>query len=438
MATVEQAHYRGAAADSSSPGLAVGGGILAGLITLGLIAGLLVAFDDGDESAGVGEEPQPGEPVDAADIAVGDCVDPGSTAGASIILRDCTVPHQAQVTGRLPFPNADGEYPGADQLDLWVGQQCVRQADEFLGGPLLSTTLTAGRLLPDFVDWADGNTNVLCTVSRLDGQLLDSSIEGRAGDVPRGDRIPVSRLMVGDCFQPAGEVDSYQLNSNSQVELVDCQGQYNGVFFGRGTLDAPVSGAAFPGDGEIGQLTSERCGTLFEETFGVPADGFNYRYWRPNQQSWNLGDRNILCAVLDAEPLSGPFEPADYRPFFELATGECFNLGPEETGRSLGLDDQVLPIACPQLHNGQMIGSGLLLAEPDTPYPGEDEVEQLAGLECERLFEEFVGISPFESQLVNFPFWYPNDSGWGQGDRRYACAFVEDLEQAGSLEGAEL
>jgi len=438
MTTVEQAQYRGAASDESSPSFAVGGGILAGLLTLGIVTALILALGGGDEDAGAETAPQPGEPVEAIDLAAGNCIDPGSTTSASIILRDCTTAHPAQVTGRLPFPSAGGTYPGADQLELWVAQQCVRSADEYLGTPLLATTLGADHLLPDFDDWAAGDTSVVCTVARLDGVNLDASIQGRGADFPRGAQIPVSRLMVGDCFEPSGQVDSYQLNSNSQVDLVDCAGLYNGVFFGRGILDAPVSGADFPGDGEIGQLTSEQCGVLFEESFGVSAEGFNYRYWRPNEQSWNLGDRNILCAVLDADPLSGPFEPADYRPFFDLATGDCFDLGPEETGRSLGLDDQVIPVECSQLHNGQMIGSGPLLAEPDTPYPGEEEVEQLAGLECERLFEDFVGISPFESELVNFPFWYPNDSGWGQGDRRFACAFVEDVGQVGSLEGAEL
>lgn len=438
MTTVQQAPYRGAANDPAGPGLAVGGGILAGLLTLAIVTVLLVALGGEDEAAGSADTAQPGEPIEAVNLAAGDCVDPGSTTSSSIILRDCASPHPAQVTGRLPFPNSDGAYPGADQLDLWVGQQCVRQADEYLGGSLLSTTLTADNILPDFDDWAEGNTSVVCTVSRLDGANLNLSLAGRAADFPRGGQVPVSRLMVGDCFKPTGDIDSYQLNSNSQVDLVDCGGTYNGVFFGRGSLDAPVSGADFPGDGEIGQLTSEQCGTLFEESFNVPAEGFNYRYWRPNEQSWNLGDRNILCAVLDAEPLSGPFAPDQYRPFFELAVGACFNLGPEETGRSLGLDDQVLPVECSQLHNGQMIGSGPLEADADTPYPGEDDVEQLAGLECERLFEDFVGISPFESELVNFPFWYPNESGWLQGDRRYACAFVEDVGQIGSLEGAEL
>ncbi len=420
----------------SRPGLAIGGGVLAGLLTLALVTVVLVAIGGDDDGAAADERPRVGDTIELAGLAVGDCIDPGTGAGGPVVLQDCAAPHEAQVMARLPFPEADGEYPGADQLGLWVGQQCQTTADGYLGAPLLSTVLEADSILPDLEDWADGDTNVTCYVSRLDDEELTGSVEGRGTELARGDQVPVSRLMVGDCFVPAGDVGSYELNSNSQVELVDCEGTYNGVFFGRGALDAPVSGAAFPGDVEVGQLTSERCSVLFREAFGQDADGFNYRYWRPNQQSWNLGDREILCAILDAEPLTGAFDPVEFQPFFELATGDCFHLGPEETALSLGLDDQVRPVDCQRSHAGQMIGSGRLDTEAGATYPGEQDVEQAAGAECERLFEDFVGISPFESELVNFPFWYPNEAGWEQGDRRYACAFVDDVERIGSLEGA--
>ena len=421
----------------SRPGLAIGGGILAGLATLALVAALIAVLSRGSTEAGAGG-PQPGDAVRPNVVADGGCIEPGATSTASVVLRACDQPHRAQVTGSVPFPNPTGVYPGADRLSLFVGQQCERRADQYLGTPLLSTTLASDHLLPSVDDWADGETNIICTVSRSDGADLTGPVEGRGLEFPRGSRVPVSRLMVGDCFVPADGVDSYALNSNSSVDLVPCDSRHNGVFFGRGLLGPPAADGGFPGDDEIGQLTSAQCAGLFEETYGEPADGFNYRYWRPNQQSWDLGDRGILCAVLDAEPLSGRFDPVSYRPFFGLETGDCFDLGPEETDASLGLDDQVLPVDCSGGHAGQMIGAGLLEVAEGDPYPGEDEVEDLAGARCEQLFEDFVGISPFESELINFPFWYPNEVGWDQGDRRFACAFLDEIERIGSLEGAGL
>ena len=412
--------------------------MLAGLLTLALIAAVLVALDGGDDEAAADTGPVSGDAVAKSLLAPGNCIDPGSSVSASVTLRDCDAAHPAQVTARIAFPESQSDYPGADQLSVWVGHQCDRRADDYLGTPLLSTTLDSGALLPSFDDWADGDTSVTCYVDRLDDAALSGSIQGRGLEFPRGAEVAVSRLMAGDCFRPIGGVGSYELNSNSEVEVVACTGSYNGVFFGRGTLDSPTTGAPFPGDGEVGRLTSDRCSVLFQENFGVPVDGFNYRYWRPNQQSWNLGDRDILCAILDAEPLDGSFEPARYAPFFDLAPGTCFGLGPEETDRTLGLDDQVLPIDCDQPHAGQMIGSGRLEDGLDTAYPGQEEVEQAAGVQCEALFEEFVGIAPSESELINFPFWFPNEAGWEQGDRRYACAFVDEVERVGSLEGAEI
>ncbi len=162
----------------------------------------------------------------------------------------------------------------------------------------------------------------------------------------------------------------------------------------------------------------------------------NYRYWRPNQQSWDLDDRAILCAVLDTNPLQQRFDPGDYDRFFDLATGQCFNLGPEETSESLRLDDQVRLTDCNLAHLGQMIGSGDLDLDLTEPFPEGEGVLNLAGTECERLFVEFVGESPYESDYGNFPFWYPNQPGWEEGDRRYACAFLDNEPRLQSLENA--
>lgn len=436
MSSVRQAHYGGPLVGESRPGLAIGGGVLAGLVTLALIGALVNLLDGDGSTSDPGGRPAAGEVIRPAALMAGDCIEPGATLAASIILRDCGSPHPGQVTGRVPFPTPADEYPGTDGLSLFVGQQCDRQADDYLGVPVLATTLAAHHLVPSMEDWEAGDTSITCYVAPLNGSQLTGSIEDRGTDFPRGGQVPVSRLIVGDCFVPADGVDSYALNSNSAVDLVPCDEQHNGVFFGRGLLDSPVAGSPFPGDQEIGRLTSNRCAELFEDTYGVPAAGFNYRYWRPNQQSWNLGDRNILCAVLDAEPLSGRFEPARYEPFFDLSPATCFDLGPEETDKTLGLDDQVIAVDCSGSHAGQMIGAGLLEPGDDEPYPGEQEVKDLAGGRCEALFEDFVGISPFESELVNFPFWYPNQVGWEQGDRRYACAFLDELPRVGSLEDA--
>lgn len=434
MTTVHQA------AGETKPGLAIGGGVLAGLVTLALIGGAIALSNRSTDDTVAAADPADGfgRPVAGKDLNPGDCIDYDLRAAspAQFTTRDCNAPHLAEVTAKIDHPDAGGTYPGSDAVLDWSLGQCAERADSYLGTPLLQTTLADDTLLPSFDSWSSGDDQATCVVRQADASSLTEPTAGRGTDYPRGDQVVVSRLAEGDCFVPSDNVSSYELNSNSQVNLVPCDSEHNGVFFGRGSLDSPI-GAIFPGEDEVGTATSDKCGALFEAHFGVGSDGFNYRYWRPNQQSWNLDDRTVLCAILDSNPLTEEFNPASHQRFFDLAAGDCFNLGPEETSESLRLDDQVRVLPCQESHVGQMIGSGNLAQDQTEPFPPDDGVLQLAGTECERLFVDFIGVSPYQSDLGNFPFWYPNEPGWGDGDRRYACAFLEDTPRSESLEGAE-
>ena len=65
------------------------------------------------------------------------------------------------------------------------------------------------------------------------------------------------------------------------------------MFFGRDALDYSA-GDAFPGQEQVAAASIDLCAALFEETYTVAADGFNFRYWRPNESSWERGDRVVL------------------------------------------------------------------------------------------------------------------------------------------------
>ncbi|MGI9597846.1 MAG: septum formation family protein [Acidimicrobiales bacterium] len=427
---------------AARPGLAIGGGVLAGIITVAAVSGLLWFSGRSNDEIAAGDGPDGidvriGTLVAGAGLLPADCINFTGNGGnvSQFSITECESPHLAQVTGKIEHPDAGGEYPGADAMADWVGGQCTSLTESFIGSPILETTLADGALVPDFDDWSSGDFNTACYVTNFDSTSLTSSVEGRGSDFPRGDQVVISRLIEGDCFAPIDGTNSYDLNSNSTVDLVSCDGEHNGVFFGRAQLDFPI-GSIFPGEDEVGDATSGRCSELFGEHFSVASDGFNYRYWRPNQQSWALQDRAILCAVLDSDPLVDRFEPAQYDRFFDLAMGQCFNLGPEETSDSLRLDDQVRLVDCSASHVGQMIGSGDLELDLTEPFPADEGVLQLAGAECERLFVDFVGESPYDSELGNFPFWYPNEPGWDEGDRRYACAFLDSEPRSESLENA--
>lgn len=409
------------------------------MATLGLVWGLLwlTNQDEPAEVAAAGTATRIGTTVTLAGLEAGDCMNfgAGNRAASEFRLVDCDDPHGAQVTGIIEHPDANDAFPGADAIAQWLGDDCETQNEIFLGAPVLTTTLDEGVVLPDLTAWSSSGARAACYLAKVDNTSLTASVEGMAQDHLRGETVVVARLLEGDCFRPQDGTTAYDLNSNSVVSLVSCEEAHNGVFFGRATLDYDRD-AEFPGDEEVGEATSRTCSSLFADHFGKESAGFNYRYWRPNTDSWELADRTVLCSILDTESLVSPFDPADYERFFDLQVGTCFNLGPEESPDTLRLDDQVRVVSCDDLHIGQMIGSGRLDVEAGEPFPVDNGVLELAGGECEDLFEAFVGVSPYESDYGNFPFWYPNEAGWDDDDRRYACAFLEDEPRAGTFEDA--
>jgi hypothetical protein len=399
------------------------------MITLSIIL-VLVQLGGGDESS----RPAVGSVIGGPDLAAGDCIDIAGGSAERFILADCAVAHDGEVVQRLIHPAAGTDYPGPVALTAWLGNQCSEQAADYLGAPLLQTTLEARSNVPTIDEWVAGDGGITCYVASADRAPLTASVAGRAEAVARGSQIPVSRLIVGDCFAPPPGVAAYELNSNSAVVLIPgCEGAYNGVFFGRDELPGEL-GTPFAGDENVGSETSARCAALFTETFTTDAAGFNYRYWRPNEASWNTGDRQILCAILDDDPLLEPFDPDAFAPFHTVAVGTCFTLGPEETDQTLRLDDQVRLVDCASPHVGQMIASGDLQLPDTAAYPGDETLRTEASAECAALFEDFVGISPADSAYGRLPFWYPNQPGWESGDRRFACAVLEAESRTGSLE----
>lgn len=423
------------------PGLAISGGVLAGVLTLAVITGIFWIGNGNGASADQADETatrQIGQIIEGSQLMVGDCVNPRTgTVSAQWQLIDCDNSHQAQVSDILEHPDVGQGYPGEAAMADWLGDRCDNASNEFIGVPILDTTLAARSSVPGSAAWLGGTTETVCYVQQLDSSSITQSLEDTGADFPRQDTVPVSRLKVGDCFVPDEGVGAYDLNSNSLATLVPCDQAHNGVFFGRAALEFDAE-SPFPGQDQVGTATSELCAELFKSTYSVEADGFNYRYWRPNETSWDRGDRVVLCAVLDAVPLTEDFDPSRHNRFFELAVGDCFNLGPEETSESLRLDDQVRVLECGTAHLGQMIGSGNLDVAADEPFQGEEEVLQLAATECEQLFTDFVGISPFESEFrLSSPIWYPNEQGWNDGDRRFACAYLGEEPRLDSLEGAQ-
>lgn len=427
-------------------------GVLGGLLALALVTGTAVILtrDDGapeddptrsepghggPEATSVGIDPRIGSTVGGIGLLSGDCIDFDGIAGNidAFDVVSCETPHVAEVTAQVEHPDAGRAFPGFDELARWSADRCRSSTEAFIGADVLETTLAAITLVPDFDDWAGGLFRVSCLVTAADGGRLTESVRGKGDAYPRSTQVVVGRLRPGDCFDPGPGLTAFQLGADDLALLADCGAPHDGLFFGRAVL-AFGPAEPFPGIELIDERANELCDAEFARFFGVQPSGLNYRFWSPDEQSWNLDDRTVHCAVMDERGLSPNLDFTGFRPMFELPVGQCFLFGPEETAEALGLDDRVEPVDCSGEHHGELFGHGEL--EPTgEPFPGIDALDTEIAERCIDLFTDYVGITPFDSVSGDFVYWYPNETGWGDGDLRWACALLTDETSTGSIAG---
>jgi hypothetical protein len=109
---------------------------------------------------------------------------------------------------------------------------------------------------------------------------------------------------VGDCFNEATE----DVGEVEDVGAVPCAEPHDfEVFF---AFDMTESD--YPGQDEAFNIGQERCIEEFEGFVGIPYDEsvLDIFVLAPTQESWDRGDREILCSVyaLDESKLTGSME----------------------------------------------------------------------------------------------------------------------------------
>lgn len=119
-------------------------------------------------------------------------------------------------------------------------------------------------------------------------------------------------------------------------------------------------------------------------------------------------------------------EPA---PLLELNIGDCVM----DAAVPLSSDLEGLStVPCDEPHDSELFS--IVLAQGDN-YPGPVALVELGQNQCMKRFGDFVGID-FGSSALDFHFYYPTLSSWGQGDRIVYC-MVSDPGRTvvGSLQG---
>jgi len=429
-------------------------GVLGGLVTLAAITAGFLFFGSNDDPDIVEPQPlanpastEPGEPderttedrvgtsVTGLGLLDGDCInyDQNAVDIESFDIVTCTTPHLGEIGAILDHPEPTAVFPGLVELYSWSVTTCREATTSYLGTEIIATTLDSVTLLPDEEEWNDGLTSVSCVIQSSDGSRLIEGLEGRGSSYPRETEVAINDLRVGDCFLPQPPLGAFDLRADDIVDLANCDGAHDGLFFGRGDLSAAAS-APYPGADEVDADSIVICDAAFSQYFGVLSDGLNYRFWTPGELQWNNGERTVHCSIIDEAGLPTVFNFAAFQRMAELPIGSCFVFGPEETVELLRIDDRVEPVDCAQPHNGELFGLDELPVTSD-PFPGDDALDQQVQQLCIDLFTDYVGRSPLESVSGDFRYWYPSRTGWETNDLRWACALVIDDKQSGSIEG---
>ncbi len=101
-------------------------------------------------------------------------------------------------------------------------------------------------------------------------------------------------LGVGDCFNGAalqGEVTS--------IPVIDCASKHDFEVYAASHMDA----AAYPGEQRTAGEADATCTSAFEDFLGETfeaahaARAYDFTSLYPTAGSWDLGDRQVLCAI---------------------------------------------------------------------------------------------------------------------------------------------
>jgi hypothetical protein len=125
------------------------------------------------------------------------------------------------------------------------------------------------------------------------------------GELAESGERDVFDLQVGDCL--ADFEDAKELAS---IEAPPCSEPHSDEIFASGS----IRNGDFPGMEAVEAAAKDICLEEFDEFVGIPYEDsvLDVGYLTPTEQSWNDGDRAVLCTVFDpAEEVTGSLRDAE-------------------------------------------------------------------------------------------------------------------------------
>lgn len=113
------------------------------------------------------------------------------------------------------------------------------------------------------------------------------------------DQTDAFALQVGDCLDDAAATGEVQT-----VPTVLCSEPHDSEIYSSHELGE----SPYPGEESVIEQADTVCLTAFERFVGEPylESRFDFSYYYPTEESWDTGDREILCVIYDPEgPITG-------------------------------------------------------------------------------------------------------------------------------------
>ena len=113
-----------------------------------------------------------------------------------------------------------------------------------------------------------------------------------AGALAAGCAAGVLTLETGTCFD-----DPESFEEVTDVPVVDCSEPHDNEVIG--SFDLPDG--EYPGDSAVTSLAEGGCLERFEPYIGIdfPTSVYDLGWFTPSTDSWDVGDREVICFVYD-------------------------------------------------------------------------------------------------------------------------------------------
>ncbi|MGV8884192.1 MAG: septum formation family protein [Microbacteriaceae bacterium] len=137
------------------------------------------------------------------------------------------------------------------------------------------------------------STTALLVVGLAGCSLIGDAV-GKVVDVD-GDTSAFD-VSVGDCVNDAEATDAEEV---ANVTIVKCTVEHDYEAY----KSIVIPEGAFPGSSEIETTAGDGCQAAFDGFVGTPYDEstLDFTYLAPTSQSWDEGDREILCMLVDVD-----------------------------------------------------------------------------------------------------------------------------------------